>query len=62
MINIAYRLYFIIFPDSSHNTDILSYKLSIDIPGRSILEELILHIAPTAEQYGIISLMIVKMI
>ena len=45
-------LYFIAYPDSSHNTDILNYNSSIDFPGRSILEELILHIAPTAGQYG----------
>ena len=44
-------LYFTIFPDSSHNTDILNYNSSIDLPGRSILEELILRIAPTAGQY-----------
>ena len=36
----------------SHSTDILNYNSSIDLPGRSILEELILHIAPTAGQYG----------
>ena len=48
------RLYFIVFPDSSHYTDILNYKSSIDLPGRSILEELILRIASTAGQYGII--------
>ena len=49
------RLYFIVCPDSSYNTDILNYKSSIDHPGRSILEESILHIAPTAGQYGKIS-------
>ena len=41
----------IVFPDWSHNTEILSYKSSIDHHWRSILEELILHIAPTAGQY-----------
>ena len=46
------RLYFIVYPDSIHNTDILNYKSSIDIPGRSILEELILCIASTTGQYG----------
>ena len=46
------RLYFIVFPDSSHNTDILNYNSSIDIPGRSILEELIVCFAPTAWQCG----------
>ena len=45
-------LYFIVFPDSNHNTDILSYKSSIDLPGRSILEELIVRSALTAGQYG----------
>ena len=46
------RLYFIVYPYSFHNTDILNYNFSIDLPGRSILEELILRIAPTAGQYG----------
>ena len=46
------RLYFIVYLDSSHNTDILNYKSSIDLPCRSILEELILCIALTAGQYG----------
>ena len=41
----------ILFPDSSHNTDILNYKASIDLPGRSILEEFILCITLTAGQY-----------
>ena len=45
------RLYFIVFLDSCHNTDILNYKSSIDHHWRSILEELILRIAPTAGQY-----------
>ena len=36
----------------SPNTDILNYKFSIDLPGRSILEELILRIASTTGQYG----------
>ena len=44
------RLYFIVFHDLSHNTDILNYKSSIDLPRRSILEELILRIALTAGQ------------
>ena len=46
------RLYFIAFPDWNQNTDILNYKSSIDLPGISVLEELILHIALTAGQYG----------
>ena len=48
------RLYFIVFPDLSHNTDILNYNFSIDPPRRSILEELILGIAPKDGHYGII--------
>ena len=44
-------LYFIVFPDSSHNTYILNYKSSIDLSVRLILEKLILRIAPTAGQY-----------
>ena len=36
----------------SHNTDNHNYKASIDLPGRSMLEELILCIAFTAGQYG----------
>ena len=44
-------LYFIVFPDSSHNTYILNYKSSIDLSVRLLLEELILRIAPTAGQY-----------
>ena len=39
------RLYFIVHPDSTHNTDILNYNLGIVLPGRAILEELILRIA-----------------
>ena len=46
------RLYFIVFFDSSHNTDILNFKSSIGPPGRSILVELILRIASAAGQYG----------
>ena len=46
------RLNFIVCPNSSRNTDILNYKSSIDLPGRSILEELILRIASTAGKYG----------
>ena len=46
------RLYFIVYPDLSHNTDILTYDSSIDLPKRSMLEELILRIALTAWQYG----------
>ena len=45
------RLYFIILSNMSHNTDILNYNSSIDLPWRSILEELILRIAQTAWQY-----------
>ena len=44
-------LYFIVFPVSNHNIDILNYKSSIDLPGRSILEELIICVALTAGQY-----------
>ena len=51
-ISCGLRLYFIIFPDSSHNTDILNYRSSIGLSGRSIWEELLLRIAPTAGQYG----------
>ena len=51
-ISLGLRLCFIIHPASSHNADILNYNSSIKLPGRSILEELILHIAPTAGQYG----------
>ena len=47
-----FRLYFIVFPDSSHNTDIFNYKSSIDLPGRSIQVEFILRIALAAGQYG----------
>ena len=42
------RLYFNLF----HNTDILNHKSSIDLSGRSILEEFVLHNAPTAGKYG----------
>ena len=42
---------FIIFPHFSHNTEIVNYKSSIDFPGRSVMEELILRIALTAGQY-----------
>ena len=45
------QFYFIVFPNFSHNLDILNYNSSIDLPGRSILEELFLHVAPTAGQY-----------
>ena len=45
------RLYFLVFPDSCHNTDILNYNSSISLPERSMLEELILCKTPTAGQY-----------
>ena len=45
-------LHFIVYPNSSHNTDILNCNSSIKLPGRSILEELIPRIAPTTGQYG----------
>ena len=45
------RLYFIVYPDSSQNTDLLNYNSSTDLPGRSILEELIFSFVPTAGQY-----------
>ena len=51
-ISLGIRLYFIVFPDSSHITDILNYKSSINLPGISILEELILRIALIAGKYG----------
>ena len=38
-------------PNSSHNTDILKYNFSIDLPGRSILEDVILRIALSTGQY-----------
>ena len=47
-ISLGLRLYFIVFFDWNHNTDILNYKSSIDLPGRS---RLILCIALTAGQY-----------
>ena len=40
--------YFTVYPDSSHNTDILNYNSSIVFPGRAILKELILRIALAA--------------
>jgi hypothetical protein len=46
------RLFFIVFPDWSNNTDILNYNSSIDLPWISVLEELILRIALTTGQYG----------
>ena len=46
------RLYFIVHPNLSETTDILNYSSNLDLPGRSILEELILRIASTAGQYG----------
>ena len=52
MISRGLRVYFIVVPNSSHNTDVLNYNSSIDLPGRSILEELILCNAPTSGQYG----------
>ena len=44
--------YIWLYPDSTHTTYILNYKSSIDLPRRSILEDLILHIALTAWNYG----------
>ena len=38
-------LYFTVYPNSSHNTDILDYNSSIVLPGRAILEKLFLCIA-----------------
>ncbi len=43
---------FIVFPDSSNNTHILNFNSSIDLPGRSVLEELILRIALSTGQCG----------
>ena len=42
------RLYFTVYPNSSHNTDILNYNSSIVLPGRALFEELILCIALAA--------------
>ena len=45
------RLYLTVYPDVSHNTDILNfskYTSSIVFPGRAILEELILCIGMAA--------------
>ena len=42
------RLYFTIYRNSSHNTDVLNYHSSIVLSWIAILEELILHIALTA--------------
>ena len=47
-ISLGLRLYFTVYPDLSHNTDILNYNLSIVLPGRAVLEELILRIALAA--------------
>ena len=41
-------LYFTVYPNSSHNTEILDYKSSIVLPGRAILNELILRITLAA--------------
>ena len=49
------RLYFFVFPDLSQNTEILNFNSNIGLSGRSIMEELILHIARTAGQYGKVS-------
>ena len=51
-ISLGLRLYFIVCPDSSHNTDILNCNSSITLPVRSILEEVILRIALSTGQYG----------
>ena len=42
------RLYFTVYPNSSHNTDILNNNSIIVLPGRAILEELIRCIALAA--------------
>ena len=42
------RLYFTVYPDLSHNTEILNYISSIVLAGRAILEELILRSALAA--------------
>ena len=46
------QAFFIVFPDSSNNADILNYNSIIHLPGRSVLEELILCIAMSTGQYG----------
>ena len=42
------RLYFTVYPDSSHNTDILNHNSCIVLLGRAILKELILRIVLAA--------------
>ena len=42
------KLYFTVYPDLSHNKDILNYNSSIVLPGRAISEELILRNALAA--------------
>ena len=42
------RLYFTVYPNMSHRTDILNYNYSIVLPGRVILKELIIRIALSA--------------
>ena len=44
----GFRLYFTVYPDSIHNTEILNYNSSFVLPERAILEELILLIALAA--------------
>ena len=46
------RLYFIVYLNLSHNKDILNYNSNIDLPGRKILEELILCISLSTGPYG----------
>ena len=47
-ISLGLRLLFTVFLDLSNNTDILNYNSRIVIPGRAILEKLILRIAMAA--------------
>ena len=44
----GFRLYFTVYPDSSHNTEILNYNSSFVLPERAILKELILRITLAA--------------
>ena len=43
---------FIVFSDYSNNTDIINNNSSIDLPRKSVLEELILRIVLSTGPYG----------
>ena len=45
------KLYFIVYPDLSHNTDILNYNSSIFLPGDQYWKIWFSVFAPTAGQY-----------